>query len=80
MTPQSYCPRPAERGQFSRHPWAPVDIECGREKYIDGAPQGYRVPTSRMVVVCIRPGVGDMGAETLRWAIREPRHWAEEEI
>ena len=46
--------------------WAPVDIECGREKYIDGAPQGYRVPTSRMVVVCNKPGVGYMPPEALR--------------
>ena len=60
--------------------WAPVGIECGREKYIDGAPQGYRVPTNTMVGICIRPGVGGMGAEALRWAIWVPRHWAEEEI
>ena len=74
--------------------WAPVGIGCRREKISVAHPgvssaekkntpkctQGYRVPTNTVAVVCIRPGVGGMGAEALRWAAWEPRHWAEEEI
>ena len=85
VTPQSYCPRPAGRGQVPRRPWAPVGIGRRRKECTGGAPRGIECRKVKYTLNAPRYN-GCPRTEWLlpasgpAWAICHRRHSGEEEI